>query len=896
MRRVIALVIVLVIGTTVVTAQDGTSTPTNLERVAQTATAFADGEMATEFAPTLIPTQTAPTQLPTQMLSPTPTVTVTSDSATFREALPTTTPSVRESVAQTATAFAAPDDQMEIAAPTLSPLGISGELIDGVPVSGSLTLLQPTVSYSLIADAGSQWTIRVNDADIDTYLELYDPSGNLLRENDDGDDGSEGRNPEILYTFRETGVYTVLVTSYVYTTYENAAQEGTYTLTATFEGLAEMGFASTQALTLDTPVSGQLDGFNPEALFTVELAVGDTVSISATSDELDTYLEILDPRGAVVISDDDSGGSLNAQIDNFTAAESGVYTVLVTTFGYRNFNNASPGTFTVLVSGTAVSEVPGVLVPEGATQPLTVGEPITGTLDQANPEARYTINLEAGSILSVDVESNDMDTYIEVITPTGEVGAFDDDSGSDFNPLIEGYTATDGGTHTVIVTTYGWRTFGSSSFGNFVLTAEVTGGGFNTDATGTTLTVGETVGGMITVEQPTADFAIQLEVGQMITIDLESSAFDTYLQLSDPSGQIILEDDDSGAGTDSRLTGVRITENGTYTITVTTYGYTINNTQQQEGDFRLTVARFEEQQLAMGETLNAALMNNQNRYTFEGKAGDEIVIIASSEAFRPFITLMLGPTEEGFGDAAYGNIAVIGPIELEFDGAYSVIVESLDFGGGDFSLSLLADVAQPLTFDEPAAVTASVEQPVGVLTFTADSNSETVEFTFEGDYSTFTYSLRDGTSYEINGGRVSANPFVVQQNLFDAGDYTLLVQPESGETVSVTLRQQVLPSLDDTPITLEFDGVTFSQRAVFSGSAGERVRLTLTTSGENDLIDYTASLYQDGLTIASLTAFNGDPLIAEVIIPEDGEILVEVFNYTDSENLTLNVERLPNAE
>ena len=43
---------------------------------------------------------------------------------------------------------------------------------------------------------------------------------------------------------------------------------------------------------------------------------------------------------------------------------------------------------------------------------------------------------------------------------------------------------------------------------------------------------------------------------QQIAIVMNSSVFDTYLYLVDSTNQVILQDDDSGGGTDSRIPGV----------------------------------------------------------------------------------------------------------------------------------------------------------------------------------------------------------------------------------------------------------------------------------------------------------------------------------------------------
>lgn len=61
--------------------------------------------------------------------------------------------------------------------------------------------------------------------------------------------------------------------------------------------------------------------------------------------------------------------------------------------------------------------------------------------------------------------------------------------------------------------------------------------------------------------------------GRLVTITLTSSAFDTYLYLRNPAGTVITSDDDSGGGTNSRISfTLPAGTAGNYTIEVTSYG------------------------------------------------------------------------------------------------------------------------------------------------------------------------------------------------------------------------------------------------------------------------------------------------------------------------------------
>lgn len=84
-------------------------------------------------------------------------------------------------------------------------------------------------------------------------------------------------------------------------------------------------------------------------------------------------------------------------------------------------------------------------------------------------------------------------------------------------------------------------------------------------STGTTpITIGQTIIGTLTTSSPRSvtcaecyavTYRITVPSAQQLDLRLLSTAFDAYLVLLSPSGAILAEDDDSGGGTNARLTG-----------------------------------------------------------------------------------------------------------------------------------------------------------------------------------------------------------------------------------------------------------------------------------------------------------------------------------------------------
>ncbi|HBQ10468.1 MAG TPA: hypothetical protein DEF51_04510 [Myxococcales bacterium] len=90
--------------------------------------------------------------------------------------------------------------------------------------------------------------------------------------------------------------------------------------------------------------------------------------------------------------------------------------------------------------------------------------------------------------------------------------------------------------------------------------------------------VDETVTGELTdsdprVEQddsPYDEYRFDVAEGWTITGDMQSANFDTYLWLIDPEGESLVQDDDGGEGTNSRVT-YTAAQSGTYTFRANSY-------------------------------------------------------------------------------------------------------------------------------------------------------------------------------------------------------------------------------------------------------------------------------------------------------------------------------------
>lgn len=217
-------------------------------------------------------------------------------------------------------------------------------------------------------------------------------------------------------------------------------------------------------------------------LYQFEGEEGQAVTIQMESSSFDTYLGLVDEEGEVVIENDDvEQGDTNSLIEVELPAD-GTYTIVATAFdieevgdgeyeltlelsgsssnnnGENNTNgntNGNTGTIEVLDSG-----------------PIELGDSVEGMLD-AGGENEYTLTLEGGEILTIDVvaATSGFDPNVRVVSPSGTELISDDDGGDGLNSRIANFQVTNEGEYTIIVSS-----FSGASGGEYVLTVAGRGG------------------------------------------------------------------------------------------------------------------------------------------------------------------------------------------------------------------------------------------------------------------------------------------------------------------------------------------------------------------------------------------------------------------------------------
>lgn len=504
-----------------------------------------------------------------------------------------------------------------------------GTLTYNTPLSGTLTSDQSRAIYTFTAEAGDVVTVTLRAAAFDAYLLLRDPSGAVMAENNNGGGGTDARIRTV--TLDAAGTY------YVDATSASGSESGDFTLMVQRARYADSG-----AMAYNEIVIGRMSGDGP-ANYTFEGSAGDRITIELTSTDFDPAVVLFNPSEDQIAFNDDAAG-LDSRISGFELPDDGTYTIIVD--GYRGMSGRRQleGSFALTLESDHVSAAPerqATPVPETATPiPVTAtpapadptppaaqsphgetigyGQTIEGALTEDAQQVMYQFNGTAGDVISLALQAPDFDALLQVIGPDGQELAFDDDSGGDLNPLINGVTLPETGLYIVIVDGYRGVNGDRQLIGPYTLT--LTAGSVDaqaqpqasstpmaTDAAPTLpptftptptplpatptplptlgitptptpfaapmnlLAYGESVQDTFDAANRTVSYNFEGRAGEKVFIRLESAEFDPLVRLIGPDGFELIYDDDSGGSLQAEIRNFTLPADGIYKIMVDTY-------------------------------------------------------------------------------------------------------------------------------------------------------------------------------------------------------------------------------------------------------------------------------------------------------------------------------------
>lgn len=444
-------------------------------------------------------------------------------------------------------------------------------------VEGNISDAQPLVRYRFDARAGDVVTLSMDatSGNLDPFLVLLGPDGELVEQDDDG---GSGRNAAVAATLARAGRYVVEAGRY---SQGGTPTTGTFRLTLSIAGLGSGGGPSDPLATLPNfglqpvpaliryrePAAGALDDLQQERYYAFGGERGDVVRaiLSSTAGDLTPQVEILN-SGLLSITSSEVQTRPNESIAYATLPETGWYLVRAT----RRGGTGSFDLFVERVVGGAV---------------LNRDEPVTGQFTPDNPTFSYIFTARAGDLMAANLFSSD--EYSGIVP---ELRLLD----LDLRTLAEGTGSRFATLRAAIPRS-----------GTYILQASNTraggSGGYNLRLTGTPVDVSklpvrvigynEQVRSIITANEPVTYYRFSGKAGERVTIEMTATSgnLDPFLILTDANlSEELSVNDNTGATRNARIVRYRIEKDGDFLIIAARAGLA-NGTTQGGFDLSLSV-------------------------------------------------------------------------------------------------------------------------------------------------------------------------------------------------------------------------------------------------------------------------------------------------------------------
>ncbi|MDJ0844779.1 MAG: hypothetical protein QNJ08_11135 [Crocosphaera sp.] len=618
-----------------------------------------------------------------------------------------------------------------------------------VPGDEFIYTFNGTVDQRILFDGISSDSFRID-------ARLINPSGvNVFSNQNLGSD----RHP---ITLTEAGTYQLIVNDRFNNTTGNFSFQ-----------LLDADIAT--PLTVATPTMGTIDG-NSQSLFTFEGEAGQRIVFDNLDDDFSQFLRLYDSANQQTFVNFNQPLILNST-DSYLVV-----------LGNNNGNNTSEDYHFQ------------VATPQTATEMLTFGEVVDGTLDSPGSEVIYTFDGSVGQRILFDGMSGDnFNIDARLVSPRG-VNIFSNQNvNSDRHPI----TLTEAGTYQLIVDA------DNNATGNFSFQ-------LLDDQSATELTANSPQMGTLEANGQSL-FTFEGTAGQRVSFDNLDDDFSQYLTLYDSTNRRIFV---------SLNESITLDTTGTYLVTFTNSNF--RNTPE-DYHFQLVIPQTTTETLTLGEVVNGTLdsLGDEIKYTFDGTLGQRLFFDRISGDAPSFARLVSPSGVNGLSI----NLSNLGnPVTLIETGTYQLILGG-GFGNatGDFSFRLL-DVANatPLMINSPVMGNIAVRS----------SELFTFEGT-EGDRIIFN-SLDDDSSQSLRVYDTGNNSI-----LFSFGSPTIL--ESTGTYIVALFHNNSNQSIEDYNFNVRFPVTT-----VESLTIGETVTGNIDEPGNEDIYRFEGTtgqkLYFDGLS------------------------------------------------
>lgn len=408
------------------------------------------------------------------------------------------------------------------------------------------------------------------------------------------------------------------------------------------------------------------------------------LTMTATSAELQPYLQVLDYSDAVIASTTGNPAQTEVRLP-----ATGTYRILVsgaedTTGDYeltlevlsepaRQPLPTVVGTSTMMApSPTPIGTHPPTFIPAGPQQgqQIELGQMVEGRLNSGRWDVWEFVG-SMGQQVTIRLRSGDFDPYLELYGPSDDrIALFsDDDSGRGRNAALYAATLPEVGTYRIFA-----RSYENKGAGAYRLSLEPDKGLAPSLESSQPIAYNQLIDGQLVDEETVYYFAGQAE--DTISVLLTSRDFDAFVEIRDSNGILLEENDDDGrrGSKNSAIINYQLPADGTYFLVAAAYAFS------SQGDFTLELLnaapeRTHEGEISVGQTVTARLLPEAKaEWHFWGEAGQVVSVAA----------LAANPNE-GF-DLYLELVSPSGSLASDDDGGYQRNPALTDFRLRDYGL------------------------------------------------------------------------------------------------------------------------------------------------------------------------------------------------------------------
>jgi hypothetical protein len=572
--------------------------------------------------------------------------------------------------------------------------------------------------------------------------------------------------------------------------------------------------AGATVFTPGTPVNGTLTPANSTVLYQFTGTAGQMLYFNGQGSSGFTYqpyCRLYGPLGNIIMAQ-----SVNNDIDTFTLAQSGTYTLSVEG---RIYDNNASGNYAF-----------NLLPVANVTNVLSIGSQVTGTIATRGQRQYYTFTLPAATTLYFDSETN-ADFYWRLDAPWGQVVNSRSFTGSDWLDIGDPSLPLPAGTYTLTVVGNNFQVTGPYQFRLLDF------------ASATPLTPGTPVNTSLTPASSATLYQFTGTAGQPMYFNGQGSSgfsYQPYCRLYAPAGNILVSQ-----YVNNDVDTFTLPQSGTYTLTVEGRAYDTHASGTYS--FNLFPVTNATNALSIGSLISGNISTRGQRQYYTFALGSPATLYFDALTNADFYWRL---------DAPWGQ--VVNWRSFSSTDAQDISDPSLQLAAGTYTLAVAGNNFQVTgnyqfrLIDFAGATAVTPGTPVNGILNPADS---TVLYQFTGSAGQMLYFNGQGSSgfsyqpycrlYAPLGNIVFA-----QSVASDVDTFTL---PQSG-TYTLTVEGRVYDTHASGTYSFNLLPVTNATNAL---SIGSLISGNISTRGQRQFYAFSlagqTTLYFDALTNASFS-------------------------------------------